>query len=486
VSGTRRIATATLIRAGGEIVAKVASVALFVAIARELGQRGFGDFIFGLSLSSVLFTAAGFGTEELIAREVARDRRLVHALYGNVLAVKGLALVALMAVLAVIVSAGDYTRATFVAVMLIGLGVALEVLGKTFHAIFQAHERMQFIAGSLIVQRIAVASIGIAVLLSGGGLVEVALVFCLGGLLGVLSSLFWMYRFVVRPRIEVDRSRWPALMRAGVPLGLAVTLYYALLKLDASMLSFLKGGDNAEVGQYGAAYRLIEATMFVSWSFGGAIMPWLSRHRDGGAVSLSRGYELGLKALVAMLLPIAAFFAVYAEPLIRLLYGGGYAEAVTPLRLLAGMTVLFGINTFLAILMISRDEPGEFARASAVVIVQNVIFNFVLIPPLGADGAALNAIVSGVLLAGWTLRRARRLFGAIAITRVMAAPALASGAMIALALATGSALTLVDVPVVASAYGIVLLATERALFPDDFRFYAALRPRRARRAAAAR
>jgi O-antigen/teichoic acid export membrane protein len=477
-STSRRIAAATLIRAVGEIVAKAASVALFIAIARELGETGFGDFIFGLSLSSVLFTAAGFGTEELIARDVARDRGQLHHLYGNVLAVKSLALVALMVVMAVIVAVGDYSGATEVAVMLIGLGVAFEVLGKTFHAIFQAHERMQFIAGSLIIQRTVVALAGIAVLLAGGGLVEVSIVFCLGGLLGLLSSLFWMYRFVVRPKIDVDRSRWVALMRAGIPLGLAVTLYYALLKLDASLLSFLKGGDNAEVGQYGAAYRLIEATMFVSWSFGGAIMPWLSRHGTEASVSLARGYELGLKALVAMLLPIAAFFAVYAESLIELLYGRGYGEAVIPLRLLAGMTVLFGINSFIAILMISRDEPGEFARAAGVVTVQNVIFNFILIPPLGAEGAALNAIMSGALLAGWTLHRARRLFGAIAIMRVITAPALASAALIAFALATESALTLVDVLAVAVVYTVALLVVERVIFPGDFRFYAELRPKR--------
>lgn len=479
-STSRKIATATLIRAVGEIVAKTASVALFIAIARELGETGFGDFIFGLSLSSVLFTAAGFGTEQLIARDVARDRGRIHQLYGNVLAVKTLALAALLAVMAVIVVVGDYSSATRTAVMLIALGVAFEVLGKTFHAIFQAYERMQFIAGSLIIQRTAVALAGITVLLSGGGLVDVSIVFCLGGLLGLLSSLGWMYRFVVRPTISVDRSRWVALMRAGLPLGLAVTLYYALLRLDASLLSFLTGGDNAEVGQYGAAFRLIEATMFVSWAFGGAIMPWLSRHGAEASTSLSRGYELGLKALVAMLLPIGAFFAVYAEPLIELLYGRGFSGAVMPLRLLAGMTVLFGINTFLAVLMISRDEPGEFARASAVVIVQNVTFNFILIPPLGAEGAALNAIISGVLLAGWTLHRARRLFGAISIARVISAPALASAALIALALASGTALTVVDMIAVAAVYLLVLLVVERVIFPGDFRFYARLRPQRVR------
>lgn len=479
VATSRKIATATLIRAVGEIVAKSASVALFIAIARELGETGFGDFIFGLSLSTVLFTAAGFGTDELIAREVARNRESVHHLFGNVIAVKSLTLATMMAVMAVIVYAGNYSATTRTAVMLIALGVAFEVLGKTFHAIFQAHEQMQFIAGSLIIQRTAVALAGIAVLLSGGGLVEVSIIFCLGGLLGLLSSLGWMYRFVVRPTIDVARSRWMALVRIGLPLGLASTLYYALLRLDASLLSFLQGGDNAEVGQYGAAFRLIEATMFVSWAFGGAIMPWLSRHGAGTSVSLSRGYELGLKALVAMLLPIGAFFAVYAEPLIELLYGRGYGDAVMPLRLLAGMTVLFGINTFLAILMISRDEPGEFARAAAVVIVQNVIFNFILIPPLGADGAALNAVISGVLLAGWTLRRARQLFGAIGLTRVVAAPLLASGALIGFALATGTALTVVDVAAAGAVYLVALLVLERVIFPGDFRFYAGLRPKRA-------
>ena len=33
--------------------------------------------------------------------------------------------------------------------------------------------------------------------------------------------------------------------------------------------------------------------MFVSWAFGGAIMPWLSRHSPVTSVPLSRGYELG-------------------------------------------------------------------------------------------------------------------------------------------------------------------------------------------------
>ena len=477
-STSRRIASGTLVRAVGEILAKGASVIFFIAIARELGDEQFGDFIFGLSLSSVLFTAAGFGTEELITREVSRDRDQVHHLFGNVIALKSMILVALTLVMFVIVLAGDYSADTREAVMFIGIGVAFEVLGKTFYAIFQAHEKMQYIALSLIIQRTLVAAVGVAILLAGASLIQVSIVFMIGGLLGLLASLFWMFRYVVRPHVHIDRSRWLGLMRLGLPLGLAVTLYYALLKLDATLLSFLKGGDNTEVGHYGAAYRLIEATMFVSWAFGGAIMPWLSRHTTEAIVSLSRGYELGMKALVAMLFPVGAFFAVYAAPLIDLLYGDAYADAVVPLRLLSAMTVLFGINTFLAILMISRDRPTEFAKAAAVVIVQNVIFNFILIPPLGAEGAALNAVISGVLLAGWTLHRARVLFGSISIIRIVLAPTLASAALAGTAIATGETLNVVGVAAAVAAFLVTLLVVERLVFPGDFRFYAGLVPSR--------
>ena len=109
-----------------------------------------------------------------------------------------------------------------------------------------------------------------------------------------------------------------------------------------------------------------------------------------------------------------------------------------------------------------------------------MVFNFILIPPLGAEGAALNAIVSGALLAGWTLRRARELFGAISLTRVITAPLLAGAAMAAFALITGAALNVVTVGAAVAVYLVALLVLERVLFPSDFRFYAGLVPNRVR------
>ena len=79
MSTSRRIAFGTLARSTGEAAGKLASLVFFVVIARHLGEKQFGDFIFGLSLSSVLLMLAGLGMQEMIGREVAKmkDRKSV-------------------------------------------------------------------------------------------------------------------------------------------------------------------------------------------------------------------------------------------------------------------------------------------------------------------------------------------------------------------------------------------------------------------------
>ncbi len=70
-----------------------------------------------------------------------------------------------------------------------------------------------------------------------------------------------------------------------------------------------------------------------------------SRGRSG-AIALNRGYELSLKALIAMLLPIAVGLVVWAEPLIDLIYGARVCRRGAPVAAAGGvMTVLFGVNS---------------------------------------------------------------------------------------------------------------------------------------------
>src|ERR1700712_2327184 len=165
-SATGRVATNTLVRAAGEAVAKLGSLAFYIVLARELGSSDYGAFVFALALTGALLIGAGFGTDELIAREVARDREHAGRYLAEVLALKTVTAVVLLGIAMAVVVLGGYSAATQVATLLIGLGVAFEVMAKSWGAIFQAHERLELVSAGLIVQRTLTAVVGIAVLLN--------------------------------------------------------------------------------------------------------------------------------------------------------------------------------------------------------------------------------------------------------------------------------------------------------------------------------
>ena len=64
-------------------------------------------------------------------------------------------------------------------------------------------------------------------------------------------------------------------MRAALAIGLAGVFAVVLFRIDTAMLAAFEPKD--VVGDYGAAYRLLEATLFVAWSVGAAVYPVFSR-----------------------------------------------------------------------------------------------------------------------------------------------------------------------------------------------------------------
>ena len=180
-----QIASGAVIRSIGEIVAKAASVLFYIAVARRLGDSSFGDFIFGLSSSSaVLFTVAAFGTDDLVTREVLRDHSRARHLLGNVVALKVVIGLGLLGVVAAVVEIQGYAISTSVAIVVIAFGVGIETITKTFYSVFQAYEKMQYMSASLTLQRTSVAILGIVVVLDGGNLLGVAVVFAGGAPVG--------------------------------------------------------------------------------------------------------------------------------------------------------------------------------------------------------------------------------------------------------------------------------------------------------------
>ena len=469
---TRGILTNTAWRAFADAASKVASIALYVVMARELGDAGFGVFTFALMYATLFTALAYFGQDAVLVREVARDRPLLGRYFGNTIALKLLLAVPVLLVALAILALVGASETTLLVTALLGLALTVEAALATVFAVFQAYERMRNIALVLIAQRFATAGVGIAALLAGAGVVAVAVIYVGGALLAVAIGLA-LLRQVGRPRLEVSPPTWPALMTAAVPLGIAGVFGTILFRIDTIILAAFE--STAVVGDYGAAYRLLEATLFLGWAIGGAVYPVLSRLDL--SERLADVFEQSLKLTLTATLPLAVGAAVLADPLVETLYGTDFDEAAPALQLLAPSIVLFPIAYVTGLFLIARRRQRFVAVLYGLVTALNVLLNLVLIPAFSLNGAALTTSVTELVLVVPALVLGARLVGGLSWRRVVTGPAsaaLVAGALMAvlassfwLAVAAGGA-----------AYLVVLAAVERLAFPADARAFSAFLRRR--------
>lgn len=459
------ILTNAAFRLLADLGAKVATIVLFVVMARRLGDAGFGVFTFALAYVTLVTALGDFGQAQLLTREVARDHSRLDDLFYDILALRAALALPALAV-AVAVATAAFEPATRDAILLLGLSVVADLLAATVFAAFQAFERLVWLPVVLIPQRALTAAGGVLALTLGGGVVAVAAVFLAGSLLAQLAAVAIMRRQLPVPRRAVTPGRWRGLMRVALPIGLAGVFATILFRVDIVLLGVLD--SDTAVGDYGAAYRLLETTLFISWAVGGAAFPVLSRLRPGGDPPLERVFSRTIKLAVAFTAPLAVGGGVLAEPVLRLLYGADFENAATALRLLAPTIVLYPVGHVAGYLLVGQDRQRVLATTYGVAALLNIALNLVLIPSLSLDGAALATTVSELFVVIALLVGATRVCD-IELGRALAAPAAGAAAAGAVMLALHDSLVLAA-PAGGLAYLALAAGLESRLFADDLRW----------------
>ena len=474
MSLARTIARNTGVQAAAEVVGKLASLAFYAVMARELGQHGFGAFTFALSLALVLTTVASFGTDEILARTVARDRATAPRLLTDALTVNAaLGLVAIAGAVA-FAFLGGYDAEVRAAVALLATAAVVELAAKSVYATFQGHDDMRPVAASLVIQRWVTAGAGIAAMLAGAGVVTVSAIYLGGALVAFAYAVTRLLGMKIRTSRTVSAASARALLGASAALGVTLIVQTVLFRVDAVLLSVIK--DNAAVGVYGVAYRLLESTLFISYAFVGSLMPTLARLTPTSTPSLGAAFEGGTKLIAAALLPLGAVFVLFPEPILRLIYGTEFDAAAGPMRWLGGAVAVYGLGFLSATLLIAQGRQGLLPWITGFVLVLNVVLNLLLIPAYSYNGAAAVTSLSELALAVACVTAVVRLAGPVSVRRVLSGPLAGCAAIAVVALAAGTGFAALVVAMVA--YPLVLLAVERRLFPADVRAVVAMLRRR--------
>jgi O-antigen/teichoic acid export membrane protein len=375
---------------------------LFIAALcpRLLGVEAYGELLAALALVGIAMSFADLGVTQLSVREVARARHLAGRYFTNGLPYRGLLLVVAWAGAVGAALALGYRAAALGAVVVAGLYGASQSVVMYERAFFRGFENLRYDAVSNVVEKALVLAAGVLALVATRSAVGV-----LGGMGAAMTAVAVGQTAWISARLAPLRRRLlsPAFARrvalAAIPFGIADLLMTLYLRVDQVMIEAVLGAS--AVGQYGQAYRVLEALSIVPAIVAqGALYPRLSvLAHTGERRRFARLMGYGALGLLVLSGGAAVALTLGGPALLHLLVPDpAFAPAGPALQVLCWS---FPLTCVKDLLFVSFYATGHFRAPTltlGVAALFNVAGNALLLPRYGILGAAAMTVASELLV----------------------------------------------------------------------------------------
>jgi PST family polysaccharide transporter len=382
-------------------------LALATLIAHALGQDGFGQFSFALSLAMIGEPLMDFGIHQITIRSIARDRSVAPHLFRNSLALKALPGAAMFVVLGVFVFLWEPGHDLRIACLLMLGSAVLRSYVLTVRGVLQGLERFPEDSAIVVADRVLLLAAGAIALKLGAGLVGLAIAFVVARTIALAGAVLIARPHVGSPVPAFDTSVWWDLQRRAMPLGAFLTVLSVYSYIDTIILHRLT--TDVETGLYNSAYRIYEGLSYAPAIISSVLTPRLSNlwkvDRAAHRALLRTGFvaSLALAGLLTLAIWMVAPFALRIFP--------DAQPAAMALRILGlGLGFVFAI-WILHALAISVFEERRLFQTTVIGAIANILLNFWLIPRFGRNGAAIATVAGEALtmcVLWMFLRRAMR------------------------------------------------------------------------------
>ena len=211
-----------------------------------------------------------------------------------------------------------------------------------------------------------------------------------------IFNLLRVHRYIeLTPVKPYDFRRHLRPMLVFFAMSCAVTVY---TNLDMVMLGFMT--NDAEVGNYHAGVMVKNILVAAVTSLAAVLLPRASYYVEKGQMEDFR--EISRKALnfaVLSAMPLAVFFALFADKCIYFLAGPAFEGAILPLRILMPAIVMIAVSNLTGIQMLVPLRRERVVLNSEIAgVITDLILNALLIPRYGAVGAAFGTMAAEIVV----------------------------------------------------------------------------------------
>ncbi len=361
-----------------------------VYIARLLPVSEFGSYITVISFVTLFGIFTDFGINTVIIREGAKNPEHTDDLIWSSMGLKFLMSLGSMLAAIAFGLITPYSLEVKVLIVFESITLIMGGIGSMFSAVFNIYQDMKYISAIQIVERLTFASTAFIALILGFGVPGV--IFATIVAAGVSLTLSFVksrnihfYRLNFRPILNY------AILGPAIWFGIAGLLGTVWQRIDTLMISLMLNME--QVGLYTPAVNYIGIGDMAVLALTGAFFPILSKiAHERGITKKELTRYMGYFSIMAVVV-IAVTFAV-GGPLMVYVFGPKFSESIQYIDVLI---VGFAINLVAvptAILLDATNNQKVHVLNASYMAGVNIGLNWVLIPVIGALGAAWATTIS--------------------------------------------------------------------------------------------
>ena len=400
MSRLRKIATNTIIQMTGRVIGTLFGVFTIAVMTRALGADGYGQYTLAFTFLAVAGAIVDFGftltTTQMISEKHADESRIV----SNAMTLRIISGVFFFGLAAVVGFMMPYEPIVKITIAIGTFSFFFMTLSQMFMGVFQKHLSMWRPAVAEAVSRGIILGLVIYLATQGASVAHMMGAFGIGNAIMALINIGFASK-LTRIRLMFETKMVKTFVSRSWPIAISIFFNLLYLKGDIIFLSFYR--SDAEIGLYGAAYKVLDVIAVIPTMFMGLILPmlvgaWTAHKKNDFYKLLQQAFDLfGLLAF-----PILGGTMILAGPLMALVAGDEFLASGTYLAILmlANTVVFFGILSAHTVVALNKQKailPAYFFTAIVAIVLY-----LITIPRFGAYGAAWTTLISEILIASLT------------------------------------------------------------------------------------
>ena len=399
MSFARAVFWNTIIQTIGRGVSTALGLVFLAVMTRALGPDGFGGFSIVIAFLQFFGIIVDFGLTLTANRMLgeAKEKQDDEHLMSNLMTMRFLSALVFLG-LAPIITASffPYSVAIKQGIIIGALSFLAIIMTQTLVPVLQKNLRMgRVVVAELVGRLVLLVGVGLAAWFKLGMLWFVAVV-----VVGSLVNYFCL-KLLARPFVRLgwsfDFNLWRKIIVTSWPIGISIIFNLVYLKADMIILSVLRPA--AEIGFYGAAYRVLDILTGLATMFMGLVLPamtaaWIATDRE----KFRRLFQGSFDVMTFVALPVILFGVLLGRPLMILVAGSDFAMAgdILAILIIAMGAVFFSTLFGHIVVVLNKQKPMIWGYAITAVL--SLAAYAILIPRFGIWGAAWGTVFSEALI----------------------------------------------------------------------------------------